>query len=321
MHVIEGGQPNSSEPFVCNLRALVKGRTVAGQRMVEVEASVEAEDSEGDLITQKALLDSAKSFLDNGFLDLDHYGEIGHVLGIPNPMSWIIGRPMEVIDGGGGRTLVRGVINTHPGGHNPDRNKADAFWDTLVCTPPVLWRASVYGIMGSDTIDCRQEPVDGGPARFLVRSFDWRSLAFTRNPINDSIKSYARIISAKSHVEGLMKSRPLGSSLPGWGPEKMAGWVDAPSRPSMDDVSRMGNCPTCGGLRDSPSLPLWRGHFAKCQGMEAGDADVYAHAAMYNHLTKNGAAMLPMLRGVPAIEGPGNEDFAPRPAKHKRAGV
>jgi hypothetical protein len=319
--VLEGGKATQDESsFIVPLRAVVKARQEGAERLVEVEASVAEEDSEGDLITQKALIDSAPSFLATGHLDIDHYSELGIVLGIPDPMSWIVGRPVEVVDGGGGRTMVRGIIKTHPQGSNPDRNKFDAFWESLICQPPVLWRASVFGIMGADTVDCRKEPVAGGPSRFLVQSFDWKSLAFTRNPVNQGIKGYAHIVSAKSHVEGLLKSRPFGSSLPGWGALKMgvpaqeeqkaAGWVEGPQRPSMEDVRHMESCPTCGGLRSAPSLPMWRGHFSKCMGMGPDDANTLAHAAMYQHLVeKGGAAAMPLMQGVPPVEGPGNWDL------------
>ena len=250
--------------------AVVKGRIEDGRRIVDVEASVEMEDEEGDLILQKALLDSSGSFLRNGHLDIDHVSELGAEMRIPNPLSWIIGRPIEVRDGGNGRTIVRGEIKKALDGRsNPDRNKYDEFWESLMSDPPTPWRASVFGYMGEDTIDCRDEVCAGGPKRFLVKTFDWRSLAFTRNPVNQNIKGYAKIVTAKSWV----------------GRQKIGGWVEEPVSPSgLREMIGQTDCATCGGLRDNPSMPMLTRHYSKCCGMAEDMAEIMAAATMYKGL-------------------------------------
>lgn len=297
LRVIPGGVQGG---FVATLPALIKGRVGdAGQRLVEVEASVEEVDAEGDLILQSALLNSRESFLAAGHLDIDHFSEIGSALGIPNPMSWIVGRPTEVFDSGGGRTMVRGEIR-RSAAHDPDNNKFDAFWDSLTSKPPVLWRASVFGYMGDGTLDCRSEACSTpGVTRFLVSKFDWRSLAFTRNPVNQGIKGFARVVSAKAFVEALGPG-PLGSSLPGW--DRVAlekHWADQRGRPSMEDIRNTESCPTCGGLRDSPSLGRWTHHFEKCAGCSPEDADLLGHAAYAHSIRRS----MPLAVQIPALGG------------------
>lgn len=179
----------------------------SGQRVVEVEASCEQVDLEGDLIEQKALLDSALTFVKTGHLDIDHISEIGHRLGIPNPDSYIVGRPLEVKDIGDKRTSVVGEIRRSlDGSHEPMKNRYDAFWDTLHSSPPVQWRASIYGFPPSDAVeDCTGKVCASGAKRYHIRAIDWRSLAFTRNPINDKIKGFAKVVSAKALIGALLK--------------------------------------------------------------------------------------------------------------------
>lgn len=314
----------SSKGVIVLLPTIVKATPSSsdGRRLVEVGVSAEIIDSEGDLILQKALLDSAPSFISNGHIDVDHLSELGGAMGIPNPLDWIIGRPLEVWDGGDGQTMMKGEIQqARPG----QRSKADAFWDSLIAQPPVLWRASVYGFLDPETtVDCRnlEGECPRGATRFVVNKFDWRSLAFTRNPVNQGIKSYAKVVAAKSWV-AMAKAQGLGS-LPDLAAlpraslctctcegctrrAKAIGFDDKPSVPSMALLDREagGGCPTCGGLRDHPTLPTWRGHLEKCLGWTPEQADLGAHAAMYRHLHK---AMIVKIAGEgPRIRGPGNK--------------
>lgn len=193
--------------------SLVKARTdETGRRLVELAASTELTDLQGDCILQKALLDAAAEFIRNGHLDIDHRSELYEDLGITNPDAWIVGRPLEVWDGGGGQTMVLCHLRKSAE-HDPNLHTWDALWDSLQTDPPVAWRASVYGFIDpSTTLDCREEACawkgpGPAPTRFLVSKFDWRSLAFTRHPVNDGISSYARIVSAKAWVTAVKAQR------------------------------------------------------------------------------------------------------------------
>jgi hypothetical protein len=210
---------------VCiDIPVVIKARTDAGRRLVECEVSNEKVDSEGDVILQKALLNSAESFLKRGHVDLDHLSEIGASLNPPikDPESYIVGRPVTVKDLGEGRTgVVTEIFRSADGVSRPEINRFDAFWESLQKTPPVVWRASIYGFpLAGEVEDCSKATCSTGAARWLVKGLDWRSLAFTRTPVNDNITGYAQIVAAKSWVGIIAKSRALskiadaGSQLP-----------------------------------------------------------------------------------------------------------
>ena len=141
-------------------------------------------------------------------IDIDHFGEIGHRLGIANPESYIIGRPLEVKDIGGKRTSVVGEIRRAANGvHNPALNKYDMIWDALSSKPPIEYRASVYGFpKAGSVIDCRNNSCDSPATRFHIKAMDWKSLALTRSPVNTKIKGSARIVKASAFLFELAKS-------------------------------------------------------------------------------------------------------------------
>jgi hypothetical protein len=183
------------------LPILVKAKTEGDKRIVEVEASNEQVDTEGDVIEQKSLLDAGAGFCATGHLDIDHLSEIGERLGIRNPSQYIVGVPLEVKDLGKGRTGVRGELNKSA--------KAEELWAGLTMDPPVRWRASIYGFPKAGMIDdmrVSKGPNPTGAKRYVVKGINWRSLAFTRNPINDSITGNAHIVTAKAMM-AIMKAR------------------------------------------------------------------------------------------------------------------
>lgn len=191
------------EAICIDIPVLIKARSDGTRRLVEVEASNEVEDGEGDVIKQAALLDSAASFVSTGHLDKDHISEIGERMGIQNPANYIVGVPLEVKDLGKGRTGVLGEM------HKAGRPVADEIWSGLTANPPVRWRASIYGFPKAGMVeDCRITKGDSAK-RFIVKGIHWRSLAFTLNPVNDAITGVAHVVTAKSMV-ALMKSRMPG---------------------------------------------------------------------------------------------------------------
>ena len=52
---------------------VIKSSVQDGRRIIEFECSNSECDLEGDVILQKALMDSKDSFLRSGHLDLEHY--------------------------------------------------------------------------------------------------------------------------------------------------------------------------------------------------------------------------------------------------------
>ncbi len=278
------------QAIMFEMQAVIKAHTDNGRRIVEVEASNENVDMEGDVILQAALLGSKDSFIKNGHLDIDHYSEIGDRLTPPitNPASYIVGRPLEVKDIGHGRTAVVGEIARSADGKTyPERYQYDMLWESLQQNPPVQWRASVFGYPIADQIeDCSRTTCTSGATRFLVKGLDWRSLAFTRTPMNDSIIGFARAITAKSFISALRKNDPL----PGEDFEMMAASTVPPRPPRCpENIDEMWGEYLRHILRECPhndkdygnTIAAFRNHYMACRGLPFDKADILAHAMMY----------------------------------------
>lgn len=124
--------------LVIEVPCVVKAYTEQGRRLVEVEASCEEVDGDGDLVLQSALLASAASFCATGFIDYNHQAELAGRYGLPDGSRYIIGEPQSVLDLGYGRTGVVGELYSHS-------EEADKIWKSLVFDK-VEWRASIYGL-------------------------------------------------------------------------------------------------------------------------------------------------------------------------------
>jgi hypothetical protein len=285
------------EAVLIDLPCIIKAvpSTDDGRRMVEVEASCEVEDSEGDRILQKALLNAADEFVRGGHLDIDHLSELGHRFGIRNPEAYIIGRPVAVKDIGDGRTSVVGEIMKGPDGkHDPLNNKYDAFWDSLKSNPPVKWRASIYGFpVQGETVDCRKSECDGLASRFLVKAMDWRSLAFTRNPVNDSIKGYAKIVKSNAYISEWIKTNASPMPMQGMGPPMQLSETAESLMPlprSMDELAGQYHrhiSKDCMAAKDLNSRAGFAEHFRSCCGADGDTAEMLAHALMYHCLLEH----------------------------------
>ena len=283
------------ERLILEIPALIKAKTEAGgRRVVEVEASNESVDSEGDIILQQALLDAGPSFVKTGNLDIDHISEVGERYNIANPTSYIVGRPTEVKDIGGGRTSVVGEIRrAKDGSFDAKANKFDEFWQSLNSDPPVNWRASIYGFPTPDgLIDCTRPPPGTktyGATRYLVTGINWRSLAFTRNPVNDAIKGVARVLTQKAFHE-IMKAN-LAKNYPDSNfnasaqlPPPLPQYLLAP-RNREELIGhfyghiKKGNCPYV-NEETGGSVYTFRQHFMNCCCEPDYQADIQALALM-----------------------------------------
>lgn len=289
--------------FVLRVPALIKAKPMdaTGRRIVEVEASTEEVDFDGDVVLQSALIGSAANFVANGHLDIDHLSEFGARMGIPNPSSYIVGRPMDVWAMKGGRTFVKGEIaRSSDGAFRPDVNKYDELWQSLQSDPPVQWFSSIYGFP-TDLDDCK-EGICGanGATRFVIKAIDWRSLAFTRTPKNTALSSPTRIVSAKAYLVEIAKAYHMspipteietGETAAGMGSTPPG--IQIPN--TMADVWLQKSCAGCGAHK-MPSVMGYRNHFAKCMGYPHGAADLFAHAVMHKHALM---AMVPELEPFP----------------------
>lgn len=201
------------EAICLTFPTIIKASQKEGKRLVEVQASSEDCDQEGDVILQRALLNSAESFIKNGHIDIDHVSEIGHRYGIANPDAYIIGYPTEVRDKGKGRTFVEFELLRDE--DDEDGTSLYNFvWKSLHTKPPMRWSASIYGFpIDGEWEDCSEETCEGTDAtRYLVKGLRWKSLALTRQPVNNHLKGFARIVKSSFYAEsvlGLMKDQNL----------------------------------------------------------------------------------------------------------------
>lgn len=277
------------EPIVISLPVIIKSSEKDGKRLIECEASVEQIDSEGDLIEQKALLDAGPEFVKTGHFDIDHLSEIGTRYGIPNPESYIVGRPTEVVDLGDKRTGVRGEISRSASNtFDPVANRYDSFWNSLQSKPAVMWRASIYGFPTDDGwIDCRTDSCPSKAQRFHIKALSWRSLAFTRNPINDNIKGHVKVFTAKAYALELLKYSNGyydGTDVPVAYDAVPQPAYPCPSPISFDEAigqyykhMRI-DCPHTDGVRSAVAFAR---HFSVCCGMSKDSAEVWGRAVMH----------------------------------------
>jgi hypothetical protein len=294
------------EPLIITFDALVKARSTdsSGRRLIECEVSNQEVDLEGDVIEQKALLDSADYFIKYGHIDIDHISELGFRAGIKNPSSYIIGRPTEVKDLGNGRTgMVGEIMKSRDGSVNPEQNKYDEVWKSLQAEPPVMWRASIYGFPELDgVIDCSEVVCNSGATRYHITKLQWKSLALTRNPVNDAIKGCVQIISAKAQIDWLRKDMMMPFNLgetPRLAPAfNNLGQNQNPSFSMPYSTSDLWqqytehmakDCPHCHpGLNSSLSF---MDHFSMCCGADPSQSEILANALMWMVTKENVLAM------------------------------
>jgi len=265
---------SEGEALIIEFPILIKASVKGGERIIDFEASATTNDYEGDVIEQKALLDSKDYFVENGFIDIDHYCELGrnpsyYYLGIKNPDEWIVGEPLEVKDLGNYRTGVKARIHKSKSGEfEPTKYKHDWLWQQLNNETGV-WKASVFGYPGPDTQEggCT-EGTDGlvCATRYLVKSFRWHSTALTKNPINKDLKRSVQIISAKSFAAKLGYIKPIEQTIFNRDTLRKSFYthivLDCPETNSGKDIT----------------LHSIRGHFFKCEGLSYSLSDMYALA-------------------------------------------
>lgn len=268
------------EAVCIGLPAVVKAFTEeGGRRIVECQASAQVLDSEGDVILQAALLGSAEHFVKSGVIDIDHIAFIGSRLNppIPDPSSFIIGKPLAVSDMGGGNTAVRMELNQGP--------RATEVWKSLQADPPMPWRASIYGFPTSaGWLDVRKAAAGietYGATRYLVSRLTWDGLALTMNPVCAGIETTAHIIKS---MLGKSLSVPIEPAIPTTTAVTLANMV-LPPRSREELMGQFlahiseGRCPHAGGSAGN-SVFSFREHFAECCLMDPYQADIAALALM-----------------------------------------
>jgi hypothetical protein len=156
-------------------------RMEGDRRFIYIEASNEKVDQQGEVVLAQALKDSADYFLQFGNLDIDHYTIIGARLGIPDYLSYEIGRPVACRFERG-RTFVKGEIFQ---GETPMARRANDFWSSLVdLRPAQRWYPSVGGKCGPRTVEIDPKTLQ---RRGVVSSVRWYNIGFSKTPVNANV--------------------------------------------------------------------------------------------------------------------------------------
>lgn len=152
-----------------------------GERFMYFEASNEDVDHQNEVILQKALTESAEYYLRHGNIDLSHYTILGPKSGIPDFMTYEIGKPVDVRVGGKS-TFVKAQLYR---GESPMAKNANMVWDSLTKqSPPSRWYPSVGGAVLSKSV--RIDP-DTGAKIAVVDRVRWNNTALDRCPVNKTV--------------------------------------------------------------------------------------------------------------------------------------
>lgn len=152
-----------------------------GKRILYLEASNEDVDLQGEIVLQKALVDSTPYFLRHGNIDLGHFSILGPKHGIPNYMDYEVGKPIDVRTQGR-QTLVKCELYT---GESASARNATTVWESLTKQkPPMPWFPSVGGGVLAKSI--RLDPVTGDRVA-VVEQVRWNNIALDRRPVSRTV--------------------------------------------------------------------------------------------------------------------------------------
>lgn len=201
----------STEPIIISFPMTICKAAAGEERLFTIEASNEKEDAEGDIIARGALFDAAPSFIEKGHVDMDHMSELARnpayaFLRISDPEAYVIGYPLDVFDMGNGRTGIKAKVKKNKDGTvDPNKYKWDEFWCSLTAARPTTWYASIYGF---------PKAVEKGTLakRFFVKALDWKSIAVTRRPVNESLIGIATPV-AKANVPSIVLAKSYAAAV------------------------------------------------------------------------------------------------------------
>lgn len=163
-----------------------------GQRIVYFEASNEGLDQQSEIVSAKALAESADYYLRYGNVDLEHWTITGRpnpakgYPGLPDFMSYEIGQPVDVRQSGK-TTFVKSVIKQ---GDSAACEQANRFWASLMSTPPTRWYPSVGGAVleKSTEVDPRT-----GAAHTIISKVRWTNIGVSLTPVNQHVPGAATV--------------------------------------------------------------------------------------------------------------------------------
>jgi hypothetical protein len=264
--------------YLC-LPGLLKASPVQedGERFLYIEASTETPDRQGEVILQKALVDSQDFYLRHGNIDLQHFTMLGPKQGISNYMEFEIGKPTAVkIDGP--RTFVKAHLYS---GDSAMARHADMVWDSLTKqSPAARWYPSVGGSVLSKSI--RIDPTTKERVA-VVDKVRWSNIGLTRTPVNVDVpevstapigifaKSLDAIVMVKSLTAGYGTD---SASLSGGGAMRKQSLYGAKGGGTINyfDIRERLAGDLKSGAVASPSSATIKNHLTAKYGLSDGDA-------------------------------------------------
>jgi hypothetical protein len=160
--------------------------TEGNRRFLYLEASNEGVDQQSEVILAKALAESAPFYERYGNIDLEHTSQIGAKLGIPDYLSYEIGKPLEVRQRGE-TTFVKAEIFS---GTGKMAEKANMFWDSVTkLTPAQRWYPSVGGAVLNKSIVLDAN----GNRRVMIDKVRWVNVGLSKTPVNQHVRECAVI--------------------------------------------------------------------------------------------------------------------------------
>lgn len=151
------------------------------RRILYLEASNEGPDHQDEVVLQKALSDSSDYFMRHGNIDLEHYSLLGPSRGIPDYMTYEIGKPIEV-SMSGKTTFVKSELYQ---GESPMAKNANMVWDSLTKQKPrSRWYPSVGGSVLAKSI--RTDPTTQ-QKHAVIEKVRWNNIGLTRTPVNKTV--------------------------------------------------------------------------------------------------------------------------------------
>jgi hypothetical protein len=180
---MEEAQLLAAVPDFLSIESMFKATPAeeAGARFIYFEASNEKLDQQNERVMAKALEDSASHYLKFGNVDIDHYTMVGTRMGIPNPMSYEIGRPVAArIENK--RTFVKAQL--YQGASELAKN-ANMVWESMTqISPPARWYPSVGGAVLAKSIQVDPETKN---KIAVIEKVRWTNVALSRTPVNPNL--------------------------------------------------------------------------------------------------------------------------------------
>jgi hypothetical protein len=174
-----------------------------GRRFLFMEASNEGLDQTNEVVLAKALAEQAGFYKRYGNLDLDHFTVIGAKAGIPDYLSYEIGKPVDVAQRDGA-TFVKAEIFT---GSGPMAEKANMVWDSIYKLKPAQrWYPSVGGAVLAKSLAI--DPANGAK-RTLITKVRWTNIGLSKTPANQHVPT-ASLVPMGTFAKSLMVGQSSG---------------------------------------------------------------------------------------------------------------